>query len=87
METEKGAEGRGVGAPESAACFGLGQEIKRTGCYAPSPKCPSEEFRTERSMKGLFHHLWVSNKPPVTSLNNFPFVPGKRVLGKYARSG
>lgn len=53
---------------------------------SPHPPCPpkkslSEEFLPEPSMKGLFHHFLVSNAPPVTSFNNFPFVPGNVRLG------
>ena len=81
MKTEKGWRA-GSWAPEPPVCSGLGQEIKRTGCCAPSLKCPSEEFMPKGSMKGLFHHLWVSNKPPVTSFNNFPFVLGNVCLGE-----
>lgn len=79
LETKKGAE-RG---PGSGVCcvFRAGSGNQRTEATASPPKMPSEEFLPELSVKGLFHHLWISNKPPVTSCNNFPFVPVNVCLG------
>lgn len=85
LETKKGPE-RGIWAPRVSCASGLGQEIKKGASYSALPppkkkKSPSEEFLSELSMKGLFHHLLVSNKPPVTSFNNLLFVPGNVCLG------
>ena len=83
LETKKVPE-VGIWLCELAAYSHLDQEIKTESATLLCPhenKSLSEEFSPELPMKGLFHHLLVSNEPSVISFNNFPFVPGNVCLG------